>query len=139
MDEQHGKRDLELEAMLQERDRLRAENAKLLAVALEKVKAENAKLKSENAQLEARNAKLSAEIAKFDAHSQIRQLHRNDRREREFELDVTRYYTPKKLDPNGYELATLAHELMGEDDEALIEEGPTVDSDEEYQSPEDDG
>lgn len=41
--------------------------------------------------------------------------------------------------PDGHELAWLAHDLMGDYDEPFIQEEDTVDGDEEYQTPEDDG
>jgi hypothetical protein len=41
--------------------------------------------------------------------------------------------------PDGPELAWLAHDLMGDYDEPFIQEEDTVDGDEEYQTPEDDG
>jgi|SRR5471032_844070 hypothetical protein len=137
MSEDDVKQNLELDVMQQEINRLKAENVKLLTAALEKAKAENAKLLAAAEKAKAENTKLMANSRK---HRPRRGAHR----EREFELDLTRYYDkPKKLDPNGHDLAWVAHELMGDYDEQFfqrfIQEGDTMDGDEEYQTPEDDG
>jgi uncharacterized small protein (DUF1192 family) len=120
----NSKPDSKLALMQQEIDRLKSERAKLLAAELERVKAENVKLLAARADktkaervrtLAAELEKVKVENAKLKAESRVRRPHRASQREREFELDVTLYYAPKKLDPNGHELADLAHELMGDD------------------------
>ena len=89
------------------------------------------RMQQEIDRLKARNAKPRANLRNSGSAGALSS-------ERGVEPDVTPQDKSAGLDPDGYELAALAHDLMGDWDWPLLEEGETVDGDEEYDTPEDD-